>query len=173
MGPVLRGRVEEEDIVQEAMTRLLLSVESGNHHVLQDANQFAALSYTILQNHLRDQRSHHGRQCRDAAVDVPLHDCSSELELGTPSTVTPSRTLARKERAEVVNAVVAGLAPLDREIVTRRVVDRDSFAAVGRRTNLSSDAVRKRFLRVLDKIRPALRSLVTGLVRRGSERHKS
>lgn len=166
IGPLLRTRVEEEDVVQETLLKVQACLENGHHHVLLDSSQFIGLSYKVLQNHLHDLRSRHTRKCRDVATEVPLHESSTSHELGTASTMSPSRTLARKERAHAVRAAVSGLAPLDREIVTQHLVDNASFADVGRQTNLSADAVRKRFMRICARLEGAFRALTDQLRRR-------
>jgi RNA polymerase sigma factor (sigma-70 family) len=156
MGVFLKSKVDPEDLVQESVRKLQVLIEQGHHRLLHEPTELKSLLQRILRNHIADQHALFTAARRGAgAADAQL----SESKLVTASTMTPSRTAARHERAEKTRDAVAALESFDRVVVQRCGQEGSTFADVARELGVKPDKVRNHFVRCVTKLRAKLRGL--------------
>jgi RNA polymerase sigma-70 factor, ECF subfamily len=150
IGPLLRGRGETQDYVQDAMLRVLAYVP---RFVTGNRSGFRALLARMIENHLRDAHDHHAALRRS-----PLRECSvpsdSVLDLDRPerSVTQPGSKAERNEQASWVRLAIELLDQEDRQVLLLREWQGMEFAAIGAELGISHAAARMRFQRALPKL---------------------
>ncbi|OGS34816.1 MAG: hypothetical protein A2293_13955 [Elusimicrobia bacterium RIFOXYB2_FULL_49_7] len=137
----LLGKTDEaEDAVQEALLKIHRARRYYQNHL-----RAAPWIFTILRNHCLD--------CLRKRKRCP----ESRLELFEPSTEeTPLRLLEQGEQARLISEGFNALAPLDREILTLRLIEEMDFAGIAACCGLSLEATKKRAYRAMEILRAAL-----------------
>jgi len=162
MGLVRQGSSEALDQITRCYSERLL--EAGRRHCrtmaeAQDAVQDALLSASTELASLRSDAALESWLIRVVASacrrigrgrrnDPTLHD--SELELATPS--DPEQEAARRELAELLEALLLRLSPQDRSILVLSQLEDFSAAEIGAELGLSAGAVRTRLSRLRDHL---------------------
>jgi RNA polymerase sigma factor (sigma-70 family) len=149
MGTAMRGKFDENDIVQDAAIKLVHHIERSWRRVLADQNQFLALGARVVRSVLHDARRRYTSARRDIQREVC---CSNNCDSILVSTVSPGQSCAGKEWTAKVRGAVNRLDPLDRQVVLGRIVGDRSFSDIGKEVSLSISTVRKRFLRAWVRI---------------------
>jgi RNA polymerase sigma-70 factor (ECF subfamily) len=150
MGPALRGAEETQDIVQDAILRVL---RGGPRFVVADARHFRALLARIVVNLLRDRA-----RWRDAGRRALGHERLAgpatllDLDAGSRTTQDPAVQLDRAERREWIRLALEFLEPEDRDVIVLRDWEERSFAEIGARLGLGDDGARMRYLRALPRL---------------------
>ena len=152
-----QGRLDAEGLVSQALEEVYHAIVAQHRRLLADEKQFYWFCVTALQNEIKDARATEEAQCRDVRRDQAIEPGSKTLHPAAPSTHGPSRILARQEITRKAHQWVDGLDPVDRHIVLGRV-DKKSYADIGREISMTADAVRKRFVRILDKVSSRVRA---------------
>jgi RNA polymerase sigma-70 factor (ECF subfamily) len=148
---VLRGRVADSDVIQDAWLAAFLSL--GDFEDRGDGS-FAAWLRQILDHKLLDGVRRHARVAmRDARREVRL---ATEARDGVRAAglhqTSPSGLVAAAEESAALRAVVAGL-PEDQRMVVRLVhEERLSLVEVGARMGRSADAARMLYSRALSRL---------------------
>jgi RNA polymerase sigma-70 factor (ECF subfamily) len=149
---VLRGRVDASDIVQDA----LLQAHTARAQFRGGTEgEFAAWLRRILTNVLIDAQRRHGRQKRDAALDVScretIEETASRLSaVPAGDATTPSEYVARRERGVLLAAALESLPDDQRTAVELRYL---------------GECTLEEIVSLMDRSRPS----VAGLLRRGLE----
>jgi RNA polymerase sigma-70 factor (ECF subfamily) len=157
--PLLRARVDEADIVQEAF------VEAARRFPDFLRDRPMPLRLWLLQiardRLVMEQRKHIRAARRSVVREVLISDESSvRLSSLMPAAgSTPSRRVRRAETADKVREALGLLDDTDREIVLSRMMDDMSFADIGLLFGCLEASARKRFSRALDRLYDALVSL--------------
>ena len=116
------GRVDADDVLQEAY---VAAAERLQHYANESSSSpFVWLRLIVLQT-LTDLHRHHlGVQMRDAYREVDLGGCrypvSTSVSLAAlliGNMTSPSQAAVRAETLEQVEQVIAGMDPLDREVL--------------------------------------------------------
>jgi len=162
VGPMLRGKGEISDYVQDAMVELL---RYGPRFHVSDEGRFRVLMARLIDNGLRDKWDWFKARRRDIARERPLA-AGTILELDPPRTTTetPSRILMREEREAWIRFGIELLAEADREVIILRQWDRLAFEAIGERLEISAEAARKRFSRALGRLGDIVDALRQGKI---------
>ncbi|HEX6886049.1 MAG TPA: sigma-70 family RNA polymerase sigma factor [Planctomycetota bacterium] len=117
VGPGLRQRLDEEDIVQET---LLVAAEKLRDFELRSHAGLLQWLARIADNVLKKKHEHFQAEKRAAAGEVCLQATGIPAELAT-SALSPSRTVQRAELEALVDAYVQELDPPEyREVVLLR-----------------------------------------------------
>jgi RNA polymerase sigma-70 factor (ECF subfamily) len=150
MGPKLRSKGETCDYVQDALVEFL---RYGPRFTLSSDAVFRALLLKIVENTLRHRHVWFTARRRDMAREQPLpSDTILSLDASPGADETPSRSAAQHEQEAWIRLGMEFLDPDQREVLLRRKWDNLSFAEIGDRLNISSEAARKRHNRALDKL---------------------
>jgi RNA polymerase sigma-70 factor (ECF subfamily) len=155
LGAKLREKAETMDVVQEAMVQVL---RAGPRFVVSDHHQFRALVAAIVENVLRNEHRAQHQQRRDVARERDL-PTSGVLDLDATS---PSQAAMRSEDLAWLQLSVELMAPNDREVILLRQWEGLSFAEVGERLGITTDAARVRFHRALARLAPLMKRLRQG-----------
>ena len=159
MGAFLRGHADPEDVVQEAMMRVL---RDGPRFSIADMDECRALVARIVENVLRNENRWLRRQQRDAHRAEPLASASA-LELSAGAT-SPSRAAARNEDAAWIRLGVELLTERDSEVVTLRDFEGLPFRQIAERLAANEDAVRIRYHRAVGRLARIVERLQRGEV---------
>lgn len=100
----------------------------------------------IAENEIRDRADYHGRQRRDARVEVPLEAEHGSVAAAMRSALTQ---ILLDERAERLEEALEALEPHYREVIILRSFEELSFREIGARLGKSEDACRMLFARAM------------------------
>jgi len=145
----LHGRIDVDGVLQDGWVRLRASL--GNKRPASDTELRAWIFKKVWSQWLDEQRKHTDKG-RNAFIEQPIPDGSVEALLEGIGIAT---NLVLKETVERIREVVK---PLDFEIVWMHIVDEFSFVGIAEMAGMTQDAVRKRYIRALEKIQAAVGS---------------
>jgi RNA polymerase sigma-70 factor, ECF subfamily len=153
MGPVLRGRLEPSDLVQEALLE-----------AHRDFRRFAGLSEKellvwlrrILVRNLMDQAKHHQAQVRDCqrqqSLEAMLEVSSNALGRALAGGSSPSTQASRREQAVLLADALERLPEDYREVIVLRNVQHLKFDEIAARMGRSTGAVTMLWARALERL---------------------
>jgi RNA polymerase sigma-70 factor, ECF subfamily len=161
LGPLLRARVDTQDIVQQTLVEVL---RSGPRFQVDDRDHLRALLVRLVENVLRHQVRHDRQQKRDVRRDQPLQPGSGsgavlQLSATQPG---PGTQAAAGEQRDWVRLALELLDPDDRDVIVWREFDGLPFADIAARLQLSEAHARVRFQRALPKLGKTLQQLQQG-----------
>jgi RNA polymerase sigma-70 factor (ECF subfamily) len=157
-----RSTFDASDVVQDALLRATQRIDEWR---ASDRYPFHVWLRLLAAQALADAERHAGRAKRDAARVRPLEDerhavsASAAAEWLLSTHTSPTQAARRSELRERVTAALAELDDLDREIIALRQFEQLSNAEAACELGISPDAATKRFVRALQRMRPALREL--------------
>ncbi len=163
LDPALRRRLEPADIVQEA----LLEAARRFPEWRRDERYPFRLWLRLLTQQCLDQarRRHLGTLKRDAGKEQALEEertrVSSQSVAGylLDTHTSPTLSARREELRAMVVAALEGLEEADREILVLRHFEGLSNEEAAAELGIEPSAASKRFLRALQRLRPALKAL--------------
>lgn len=162
LDPRLRRRLDPVDVVQD--TWLEVARRAGEWRA--GALPFALwLRLIAVQALATMQRRHLAAHMRDARREVNLHATRSSVSAAAladafvDSATSPTQAVSREELRARVNAAIAELDELDREIVAMRHFEGLSNEEAAAELAIEPSAASMRFLRALTRLRPALRAV--------------
>jgi len=158
---VLRGRVDASDIVQDVL--LQAHVARGQFRGA-TAGEFAAWLRKILTNVLIDAQRRHGRQKRDAALEISCREtiegsASRLTDLPLRDQTTPSEYVARRERGLLLAAALDALPEEQRMAVELRYLGDCSLEEIATMLNRTKPSVAGLLRRGLEELRVSLQSV--------------
>ncbi|HUT12534.1 MAG TPA: sigma-70 family RNA polymerase sigma factor [Thermoguttaceae bacterium] len=145
LGPKLRARLEESDIVQEAF---LASLQGLKNFTCQSEGDFFHWLCKLVENRIRDQADRIGAQKRNADREVPLEPQwpSAESVFGPlhelATMTSPATRAVRAEDVRRLEGAVDALPEIQREAILLVRYEGLSFAEAGAATGKTPDAVR-------------------------------
>jgi RNA polymerase sigma-70 factor (ECF subfamily) len=158
----LHGRVDPDDVLQEAY---LAAVSRMKNYDGDDASvsPFVWLRTMVLQT-LTDLHRHHlGVQMRSAGREIVLHGCrypqttSASLAAQFVGRLTsPSQAAARVETFGQVEQAIAGMEPLDQEVLALRHFEELSNSEVAEVLGIQQKAASIRYVRAVKRLRAVL-----------------
>ena len=164
--PALRGRLEPADVVQET---LIQAARRFPEWVAQDSYPFHLWLRLLCGQSLAEAcRRHIGAQMRDARREVGQANrpsgvsCASAADFLVASQTSPTQAVRRDELRERVLAAVEELEPMDREILSLRHFEGLSNEDAAQELGIEPAAASKRYVRALQRLRPALAALAGG-----------
>lgn len=163
MDPRLYGRVDPDDVLQEAY----LDAEKRLGHFAEEVNftPFVWLRLIVGQTLINVHRRHLGTQKRDASrerraatgLQYAYSATSQQLAFQLAASQTsPSEALMRDERVDRLAQSLASLSELDREILTLRHFEDLSNKEVAQLLNIQQKAASIRYVRALKRLRACL-----------------
>ena len=158
MDPVLQGRVDASDVIQET---LLEATHRIQDYFGSGANSlYIWLRYLAIQKLLQMRRFHVEAKMRDVRREVHLDPHftapSSAAQLADcllASTSSPSETYQRHEQRVLLVEALEELDELDREILSLRCFEELSNAETAEVLGLKESSASTRFVRALAKLR--------------------
>jgi RNA polymerase sigma-70 factor (ECF subfamily) len=155
MDPMLQGRVDPSDVIQEAQIEIIRRMDD---YLRRRPMSFRAwLRNTVCQQLQIVWRRHRLAQKRTVDLEVSFDAQSSlalaQLLLGE----SPSQQVERLELAERVQIALAGLPERHREILVMRNFEALTNSETAEILGLSKDATSKRYARALLRLRQSLR----------------
>lgn len=156
----LAGRVDDSDLVQEALTAAVARLP---RYLAERPVPFYPWLRALAEERLADAFRHHGAAKRAAGREQPggLSDRSAlELagRLACPG-ASPSEVFAREERRERAVAALAALDPDDREVLVLCFLEELSVGEAAAVLGLTEEAARSRRRRALVKLGMLLEDL--------------
>lgn len=158
LDPHLRARVDAGDVLQEAW----LDVGRRFDEWVQrpDMPLFLWVRFLTVQK-VAELHRRHGAQQRDARREVPMHagpsaSNASMAELLAGSFSSPSQGLARQEVLARVQAALADLDEIDREVLVLRHFEELSNNEVAALLGITKAGASNRYVRALKRLRDAL-----------------
>jgi RNA polymerase sigma-70 factor (ECF subfamily) len=168
MDPRLRGRVDAEDVLQDAFLDMMARVDSYVEGT--DLPPFLWLRLVVGERLAICHRRHLGTKMRDAGQEVslyrdPLPQASSaalaSMLLGRLT--SPSHAAIRAELVLQVQEALNALEPLDREVVALRHFEQLSRAETAQILGITEEAGAKRYIRALKRLKAVLAAMPGGL----------
>jgi len=165
--PLLRGRIDPSDVIQEAY----LEAWSRLAEYLREAKMpfFLWLRFLAGQKLITLHRQHLGVQMRDPAVEVSLYrgtlpEASSAALAGQllGHDTRPSEAAVRAEMKIRLQEALNSMDPTDREVLALRHFEQLSRGESARLLGISEAAVSKRYFRALKRLKEILTSLPGG-----------
>jgi RNA polymerase sigma-70 factor (ECF subfamily) len=153
----LRGRVDEEDVLQEAFleaSRRLAEYQSG-----------PILPFFLWLRHLTGlklaeaHRRHLGTQARDADREVALHAGAPQADSASLAArllgklTTPSQAAMKAELRRTIQDALDTLDPFDREVLALKHFEQLSLSEIATVTGLTKAGAGSRYLRALERLR--------------------
>ncbi len=161
MSPMLRRRLEPDDVLQDAYIAAVKRLEHYAENPFKSS--FLWLRMIVNQTIADLYRRHIGAQRRDARCEVvsdgliyPQSTSSSLVFQLADSATSPSQLVSRHELLEKVSDVVSGMDPMDQEILAFRhfeeLTNSEAAAAIG----ISQKAASIRYVRALRRLKAVL-----------------
>jgi RNA polymerase sigma-70 factor (ECF subfamily) len=144
IGPRLRGRIDAEDVLQDALRRL---VENLDEKRPASEEQLRAWLFKKVWSQLQDELRRWNTSQRDVDRVGPLPDESIADLIHRIGLST------RLGLEDVVELIRRALKPTEFEIIWLRIVDELSYGEIAEIFDLAEDTVRKRHVRALLKVR--------------------
>jgi RNA polymerase sigma-70 factor, ECF subfamily len=157
LGSRLRRVVDPEDLVDEVWAIALRRLpELGSKAGRKTPVLLRFLTTTLLNrvNDLVKTEIKGPRGRRETARDTSAtSDPLAAIPSGSKGIVS---SILAHERDEALEAALAGLDPVDREVILLRAIEQNSGATVARLVDTTEKAVSMRYRRALDRLRAAL-----------------
>jgi RNA polymerase sigma-70 factor (ECF subfamily) len=148
LGADLSARVDPSDVVQEALTQAVQSLEQFRG---QTEGEWVAWLRTMVAGQAAKARRYHSADKRDMACEQGLPGTGPVDPSGGPVT----RVLEREQAARLARAIEELPEPM-RHVVWRRVFHQEPFDEVGRVLHRSTGAARVLWTRALRRLRDLL-----------------
>jgi RNA polymerase sigma-70 factor (ECF subfamily) len=167
LDPRLRGRVDPEDVLQEAY----LAAEQRLEHCRGETTeaQFIWLRLIVLQTMVDVYRRHVDAQMRDAGREVAIGGGGGSQTTATSMTLqlagsltSPSQAAVRAETYRILEQAIDGMDPIDREVLALRHFEELSNAEVAEALGIQVKAASIRYVRAVRRLKEIL-TQVSGL----------
>lgn len=162
MDPRLKGRVDEEDILQEAF----MNAEKRLEHYLsqRDMSLFIWLRLLTEQTLIDVHRRHLGTKMRSAGREISRtprnHATSQSLSNQFLANLTsPSQAAMREETAGLLHEALEGMSEIDREVVALRHFEELTNSEVAEMLEITPKATSIRYVRALTRLKHVLAKL--------------
>ena len=170
----LRGRVDPDDILQEAY----LNAEQRIAHARADAGHSIFIWFRMIvgQTLVDVHRRHLTAAMRDASREVSMHESpnvpSTSLSLAEQlagSISSPSVAARRREVAAQLTAVLASMEPIDQEIIALRHFEDLCNAEIAEVLDIRPTAASNRYVRAIARLRDILATVpdFSGVIQEG------
>lgn len=164
LDPRLAARIDVEDVLQESYLNALSRLQ----HVLRESSGglFVWLRLIVNQTLVDVYRRHLGTQSRDAGRERSLHlgGTSDSTSFSMSSVLfghltSPSQAMLRKELTEQLDAALASMSELDREILVLRHFEELSNLETSRVLGITEQGASIRYVRALSRLQKVLEAI--------------
>lgn len=161
MAEPLRGRLEPDDVLQEAF---LAASQRLKHYADSPATSpFLWLRMIVNQTLIDLHRQHLGAQKRDAGREVSLDGahCAQATSASVAiqligAFTSPSGAAARADKLSLVQAAIEQMDPIDREVLALRHFEELSNSEVAEALGIEQKAASIRYIRALRRLKEVL-----------------
>lgn len=157
VGPDWRGKLDPEDLLQEAYSDVVSAISSFTY---QGADSFYYWAVQIVDRRYVDQvrrwragKRDVAREQRRAAIGANTSIYQGLIEQHLRDTRTPSRSVGTQESVGVVMCALARLPNDYRDVLRRVYLNGESFSVVATDMKRTEDAVRRLAGRALERLR--------------------
>jgi RNA polymerase sigma-70 factor (ECF subfamily) len=158
LDPRLVGRVDAEDVVQEAY----LDSQKRLSAWRADPRAFHVwLRLVVKQTMIDVHRRHLGTAMRDAAQERGLAQSQTLSRMFAARVTSPSQAVLRLERQQQVEAALAAMDEIDREVLMLRHFEELSNKEVAEVLGIQENAASNRYVRALGRLKGMLSDLGT------------
>lgn len=158
IGADLRGKIDPDDVLQEAYIRAFQNISS---FVYRHEDSFFQWCAALIDHAFLDRVRYVRRQRRSVAREASPAGALSRheglLDQHFADSLTPSRLMGREEALSALMSAIAQLPEKHRDVVRRLYLEREPLAQVAADLRQSPDAVRHLGTRALASLRRALR----------------
>lgn len=164
MDPRLHGRVDADDVLQEAW----LSVVQRIDHFLADASRSIFVWFRLItsQTLIDIHRRHLGTQKRNAAMEFSINKgWSSESTSFSLSfhllghLTSPTQAALREELSQQLKTALSSMQGIDREVLALRHFEQLSNRETAQILGISDQAASDRYMRALGRLKGVLKAL--------------
>lgn len=164
MDPRLHGRVDADDVLQEAW----LSVVQRIDHFLADASRSIFVWFRLItsQTLIDIHRRHLGTQKRNASMEFSINKgWSSESTSFSLSfhllghLTSPTQAALREELSQQLKAALSSMQEIDREVLALRHFEQLSNRETAQILGISDQAASDRYMRALGRLKGVLKAL--------------
>ena len=141
LSDALRGKVEPEDVAQEALLAIHKSLDDFHGT---DQRAFLGWMFRVAENRIRDLADHHGAQKRQAISPLSFTQTS------------PSAAAAKNESVARLHRALGTLAEDYRRVIQHRRIEERDVADVALLMNRSENAVRVLYCRAFQALKEAM-----------------
>jgi RNA polymerase sigma-70 factor (ECF subfamily) len=158
LDPRLRGRVDPDDILQEAYLAARQRIDS---FAAEKSNSvFVWLRLIVGQTMIDVYRRHLGSKMRDAKQEVSMQKFASPMASSVSMSMhllggltSPSQAAAKAEVADLLDEVLADMEPIDREILVLRHFEELSNKEVAELLQIQRSTASNRYVRALQRLK--------------------
>jgi RNA polymerase sigma-70 factor (ECF subfamily) len=171
LDPRLRGRVDEDDVIQEAFIAATARREEFFGQSVQPL--FLWLRWMVANTLLELHRHHLGAKMRDARREIPSNRCSDRSGYDstraalvaqlTAGVTGPATAAGRAEVKARLNEALDQMDATDREVIALRHFEQLTSAETAQVLGIQERAAAKRYLRALERLRERLAEMPGGL----------
>ena len=158
----LKGRIDPDDILQEALTEVTQRIPEYLER-RDDQDFFLWVRFLTMQKLIQMRRTHLGAAGRDARREAgpsPAHASSYAIASAILDTAgTPSRHAMRNEQAQQLEDALEGMKEVDREIIVLRHFEHLTNKEAASVLELTEPATSLRHMRALKRLRGTLDTL--------------
>jgi RNA polymerase sigma-70 factor (ECF subfamily) len=157
----LAGRIDADDVLQEAYLRASERMERFLHDASQSC--FVWLRLIVTQTMIDIHRRHLGSQSRDArretSIDVRWDSASTSASLSfslAGRLTSPSNAAMRAELVQQLDAALAAMSDLDREVLALRHHEQLTNRETALVLDMTEQAASLRYIRALERLKKLL-----------------
>ena len=154
LGPLLRARVAEEDVLQETLLEACRSYKGFREG---GPDSFRRWLFSIAENRIKDLHKYHAAQRRHPAREAPTDSERAMLDRLTAGVPTPSSTVRRKELVDLLTGGISALPEAEREVVRLHAIEDLSFREIGERLGRSEASAAALYAKALVALKRQLR----------------
>lgn len=164
MDPRLHGRVDADDVLQEAWLAAVQRID----HFLADASRSIFVWFRLItsQTMVDIHRRHLGTQKRDAAKEFSIHKgWSSESTSFSLSfhllghLTSPTQAALREELSQQLKTALDSMNEIDREVLALRHFEQLTNRETAQILSISDQAASDRYMRALGRLKGVLKAL--------------
>lgn len=165
--PNLHGRIDADDVLQDAWLR---AVDRIDHFFeVKGESSFLWFRAIVIQTLIDLHRFHLGTQKRSAVREKSLHADWAEASTSSclayhlsDSARSPSSNASHVELSKQLDAVLAGMNEMDREVLALRHFEALSNGEVAKLLGMSEQAASVRYVRALGRLKQILELVIPG-----------
>lgn len=161
LNPILSGRVDAEDVLQESW----LAAHQRINHFMEDRSMtiFVWLRLIVLQTLTDIERRHLGTQKRDVfrELHADARNTANSTAISLVARIaatqsTPSKVIVRQERKEQLLTAIESMDELDREVLAMRHFEELTNSETAAVLRIKETAASNRYIRALKRLKDIL-----------------
>ena len=160
MHPLVRGRLDVHDVLQEAFVEIVERIRE--YTAEREVTFYVWVRFLVGQRLSQLHRRHLGAQARDVRRERPVVPEASSIAIASAFLdpgPTPSRQAIGGERRRALEEGLEQLKPLDREVLALRHFEELSNREVAQTLRIADSAASVRYVRALERLRGLLGGL--------------